>query len=279
VELASAVEPVAIAVSATDVYWTDFNLGVERVPIAGGATSLFYATTEAGAIAVDASHVYFSATYDLWKATFVGGQLLKLASGGSVTLAHGMAVDATNVYWGDSSTGTVQKAALDGGGATVMASGLFFPRAVVVDATKVYWGNGADDGTIQAVPIAGGLPVTLATAQDAPLTIAADATNLYWTDSAPDAAAPAVMTVPKAGGNAKALAAMGLTSPQSVALDSAYVYWSDADTGEVRRLPKGGGAAETVVSGQTGLVDIAVDAAAVYWALVNGNGKIMKLAK
>jgi len=74
-----------------------------------------------------------------------------------------IAVDATHVYWanwgghdanGSYTNGAIMKAPRAGGAATVLVTAQPAPSALRVDATSVYWRNGGDrgDGTIMRVP-------------------------------------------------------------------------------------------------------------------------------
>lgn len=88
------------------------------------------------------------------KAPIDGGAATTLASGLSSWGA--VAVDATNIYWTDDVTlhadntqgpGKVTKLALDGSSAAVTLATQRFPQALAVDGTSVYWGGGVVDST------------------------------------------------------------------------------------------------------------------------------------
>jgi hypothetical protein len=71
-------------------------------------------------------------------------------------------VDATNLYWTCSSSGTVMSAPKDGSGpVTTLASGQASPDGIAVDATQLYWTN-SGDGTVMATPLAASGLTTLA---------------------------------------------------------------------------------------------------------------------
>ena len=58
---------------------------------------------------------------------------------------QGIAIDATHVYWGNAGDGSIMKAPLGGGAATVLAAGQGAPANVAVDGTHVYWTDPKND--------------------------------------------------------------------------------------------------------------------------------------
>ncbi len=66
-------------------------------------------------------------------------------------------MDGDEVFFGDSSTGTIARVPKAGGESTVLASGDPGVASVAVDAWCVYWtntgaGTGAHDGTVMKAP-------------------------------------------------------------------------------------------------------------------------------
>jgi hypothetical protein len=63
---------------------------------------------------------------------------------------HGIAIDATHVYWASSGDGTIHKAPIGGGADTVLVSGQMKPENVVVDSKYVYWTDPKADLVVRA---------------------------------------------------------------------------------------------------------------------------------
>jgi len=59
VVVATAIQPVAVAVNATHVYWTEAYGGVDRAPLSGGSTTYLGGMSGASGIALDAGQVYW----------------------------------------------------------------------------------------------------------------------------------------------------------------------------------------------------------------------------
>jgi hypothetical protein len=100
----------SIAVDATSVYWT-VGSRLMRASLAGVASTLATSTGYPVRIALDADFVYFTDSgYGVRKVPVGGGAVTQIATAGLAP--HGIAVDATHVYWVESNThdGSVNKA-------------------------------------------------------------------------------------------------------------------------------------------------------------------------
>ena len=226
------------------------------------------------AIAVDATNVYWSNT------SASGGAIMKVPlNGGTPTVivpavsgAFGMSVDSASVYFtsGSASAGTISivKAPLSGGAASTLATGQS-AQSLAVDAANVYWAN-AMNGAIMKVPLGGGAPVTLASTQGAAEAISIDGTNAYVTVAgAPNASNGQVVQVPLAGGTLVTLTDVE-DNPEGITVDAWNVSWTDINAGTVKQEPIGGGVIKTVATGQTAPLGIAVSPAnlspnTLYW--------------
>lgn len=231
-----------VAVDPTSAYLisNDSTPGLIEVPLGGGTPQAIASgpslSLPCGQIAVDSTSVYWagsgSGDGEVWEVPLGGGAPVDLASGQS--LPCDVAVDLTNVYWADSTGGTVMEVPLSGGAPVTLASGQSKPAGIAVDSTSVYWWTAY--GTVMKVPVSGGTPVTLATGQTAQGPLAVDSTSVYWTNST-----GTVMKVALNGGAPVTLAS-GQNNPHGIAVDSTSVYWvnfvSGVDNGTVMKVAK-----------------------------------------
>jgi hypothetical protein len=237
ITLASGQFAQAVAVDATNVYFTSslINSALVSVPIGGGTPRTVSPTFGGNYIAVRAGYVY--GTLGLGGGTPTVGKLL--TSGGtpaplglSPAALNGLAVDATNVYWGTASS--VMKAPIAGGGtATPLVSVNGSP--VAVDASNLYYGfhglgGGNTYGPVLQLPLAGGTPTTLATGLHMVDGIAVDAANVYWADNS-----GSVLRVPIGGGAVTTLATKQVLCGD-IAVDATHVYFTTVSA--VLKAPK-----------------------------------------
>lgn len=200
--LASA-QPVSdITVDGSRVYFTtyyglrpagnnDISV-VAAVGLGGGALDVLATRQRVpSSLVVDGSSVYWLTLVDPATATGTTVMRVGLEGGTPVPLAMGsgrspsigasrnktIAVDGTSVYWSEVE-GTIRKAPLGGGAATVLAEAQDIPGAIALDQNYVYWANVT---AIVKAPLAGGTPTQLA--GEGAASIALDATHIYWTNS------------------------------------------------------------------------------------------------
>ena len=134
-----------VTADATSVYWVNRQDGyIKRADHDFGFETPLASGDIPWDIEVDATHIYWTEqgsspnTGKVMKASKVDGSA-------GVTIAstqagpHGIAIDATSVYWANKDDGTIHKAPLAGGADTVIASGQLAPANVAVSATHVYW--------------------------------------------------------------------------------------------------------------------------------------------
>jgi hypothetical protein len=282
--------PTNIAVSAGDVYWSDFAAGtVSRV---GTPTGIASGQAGPGGIALDATHVYWVNSGTSAKG-YTDGAVIRASRNGDSQLPLysnepspiDVAVDANNLYWLDEGTsslnytdGAIMVAPLSGGPRVPLVSGLNNPSRFVVDVANVYWvetATRATDGQIKSMPLAtGSTPVTIATGQAFPYDIAVDGTTIYWTNYN----GGTVMKAPIGGGSAPVTLASSEAQPRNVVVAGGNVYWTAAYAGAVRRVPAAGGTPLTLAAGQNYSLGIGADSTYVYWTAQDhaGSGGILR---
>jgi hypothetical protein len=137
-----------------------------------------------------------------------------------------LVVTADAIYWTSNATGTpqVQRAALDGSGATVLAHGISPFDALIATDSGVCW---AGDLTIKCEH------GTLATVLTAPSAMVADGATLYFATPSSAIGAGGLYAIPLAGGAVQTLAT-GLNNATELAIvqqtDGRNLLWADSST-------------------------------------------------
>ncbi len=191
-----------------------------------------------------------------------------------------LAVDSTNLFWLNGGTGVIQsndlsRMTLDGGAPTALTTlNDSAVGHVATDSVNVYWSTA--NSTILALPVnaaASATPVTAANQSD-PQGLVTDGTRLYWISGGNVESMPllgADLDAGPDGGTVTTLASAGSQATGYLAVDGAYVYWTDqgalgtANEGTVKKVSVTGGNPITIASGLTSPLGIAVDDQLVYW--------------
>jgi hypothetical protein len=187
-----------------------------------------------------------------------------------------IAVNDTNVYWSDTTTGSVfvcPVAACGSSSPAAVMTGLGAGRKnriALADGT-LYAADGAHN-RIAICPIPGGCggnPYTMMQSDPGALWVRVFGTSFYWLDDGNTAQEASIYSCALAGCNPpNAIASQGgyVWGDMGFAVDDAYAYWTDGY--RVVRCPHGGcGTNPTVLqtSGAVTFTGIAVDAHQLYW--------------
>lgn len=201
--------------------------------------------------------------------------------------AFGVAVDDTHVFWSTQGSRRVLRAPKSGGEAELVAestpgSVVFTPTFLAVTATHAVWIN-YESGTLQdgmaliAAPKAGGAAAGFAeNSPDANSGLAADGDRFWFANFGVNAVRSAQL------GQSYANVSEGQSNPAQVAVDDAFVYWTNqsesADNGGVMRAPRdGSAAAEDLAPEIESATGIALDADAVYVTAGSGIHRVPKV--
>jgi hypothetical protein len=242
-----------------------------------------------------------------------------LATGQGAAVA--LAIDGARVYWTDEAGGAVMAAPQGGGMLAVIAAAQTGPHRIVEHAGALFWTNGAlgKRGAWRAAST--GVDKKEITGDPTPYGIAADDTGIFWVLQSNaqatllraklDGSAVSILTTKPAAAEEIALDAdrvyitsptdgvvaavkkngLGMVSlvttgkPLGLAVDDAFVYWTDAAAGTIGRVDKAGVSVETIATAQAHPTRLALDDDSAYWSnlgdpgCVAATGSIAKRAK
>jgi hypothetical protein len=148
-----------------------------------------------------------------------------------------------------------------------LAGGQGQVQFLATDGINLYWTDTAD-GTVLEEPVNGGALTTLASAQSKPTVIAVSSQFVYFGTT------NAIERVSPGGGVTKVAAAQ---NPLGMVTDQSGLYWTNAGSGTVMKLPVCGTAPLTLATGQSNPTGIAVDWNDVYWANDSSSGQVLAL--
>lgn len=87
-----------------------------------------------------------------------------------------------NVYWADTSDGSIHSMPIGGGAPTLLAQGQAKPVRIAMDSSYVYWSNNLGGAIMRTLKAGTGTPEVVAAA-GSPYGIATDATSVYWVNA------------------------------------------------------------------------------------------------
>ena len=149
------IEPYGIALAVADgkVYWTDWEVGIQRANLDGSGVETLVRTARPNGLAVDSTRgKLYWADYGanrIRRANLDGSEVEDLVIT-SLDNPYGIALDVAGgkVYWTDAGTEKIQRADLDGSQVEdLVIAGLQSPRGLALDvaAGKMYWTDRISD--------------------------------------------------------------------------------------------------------------------------------------
>lgn len=245
-------------------------------------------------IAIDSLYVYWTVG-----STSGGVYARSLGGGPNITVLaplsnpNAIAIGNSNLYWANETSGEIDWSSTYNATHNLTTvhpivpgtdAGTNQPTSVAVDALNVYWTDIAAEAVYQA-PRTGGTAVPIAWGQSQPIAIAVDANNVYWVNNGSGGPDGSIVRTPIANpeaglpdGGAWTTLAAAQTSPQNLAVDGTYVYWTSTQTkGTVQAVSKTSSGSDTpivIASGQAAPYGVVVDTNPsvpdyVYWTNSN----------
>jgi hypothetical protein len=220
--------PNSIVVNATHAFWASVNEeAIRRVPIAGGATTTLASSVNgACCLALNSTHLYYLSNLGVNRMPLAGGDPSVFAPADE-GFAVALALTATHVFWRADLPGTgsikakiMKKSLVDGTSPTALIMSTSVGN-LVADSGSVYWTSpGNLGGSVMSVPLTGGTAMVLASDLGQPGSLALDTTHLYWTNGT----GARVMKLPIMGGTPTVLAS-GPKQIGVITVDANSVYW------------------------------------------------------
>jgi hypothetical protein len=179
----------AVATNATQVFWSDENLGISSCALGAtcaSPTSLVPRSSLSAApqvLAADQNYVYWmDANGNVLSAPVGGGAPLLLTAsndaGNDFGYPTAMVAAAGRVYYLDSNTGELMTA-MGGSATSATVYSTNTPAALATDGTTLYW---ATDVMIFKCPLGATCAAPTSIYGTAATALAVDATNIYWID-------------------------------------------------------------------------------------------------
>ncbi|WP_437586965.1 hypothetical protein [Sorangium sp. So ce1000] len=201
-----------------------------------------------------------------------GGCTVLAHAGKFVSINHGIAVDASHVYWGEELSYTaVARVAKAGGGREEIYDSPYIPLSVAVDEKNLYWAENSVTSWVRAMPKSGGALFDLVTLADDfgdIEDVVTDGERVFFTQQV----RPGPLEVRSVGLDARDEVVHGPAGDifsTTLALDSGFVYWHSAesfDKNEILRSPRTGGEPQVIVTVDSGtILGFAISGEFIYY--------------
>jgi hypothetical protein len=201
-------------------------------------------------------------------------QPVQLAS--ALTGPQGIAVSGDNVYVAVTNEDRIVRLSKQGDGGVVTAATLqsgSFPYAIAADDAGIFWTDDVSPGgeiDMCPTPGCGASGATpLFTGADDPQGIVVSGSTVYWVEGV----GGVVRSISRKGndGGAQTLNGDAGGQPVHLVVDSSYVYYTDAKTVAIQRVPIGGGAVKAMVPLSAVAFGIALGTSNLFWT-INSEG-------
>ncbi len=201
--------------------------------------------------------------------------LIAISSG---LTAHSASAETSHIYWTNQTSGTIERADIDGSNRQTWISDRSSPSALVSDGTYLYWTESsgsanpatgiyrallADSSTVTQIVVTDGLSYG----------VAVNATHLYWSESWEPTNGEVVRA--NLDGSGMQVVATGLERPEGLALNDTQLFIAEfrdgTSTGRIIRTDLDGSNPATIVATTelNGVDDVTVDSTHLYYSQSN----------
>lgn len=269
--------PFDLLIAGGQAYWTETSgtahgeTGtLKAVPLVGGTVDILVQGGDAPRwLAVAGSQLYWSEGGPIGQIEgFTRLARILIGSRQPVTVLLGvgggpMAADDSNLYVG--SGFRIYKIPVDGGPPETLVHTDDKIYSLACDGSYVYWLEGPL-AVVRRAPVGGGLIDTLFGSTVSPLSgpagpIRVSGGYVYWMSHF-----SAISRVPAGGGPVQTIVSSDLSFLSDFVTDGASIYFSDQDTGDIKRVPVTGGNSVTLANGRSySSISLALDSNYLYW--------------
>jgi hypothetical protein len=192
-------------------------------------------------------------------------------------------VTATNLYWPNVNTGTIQKSDLNGGNVTTLYAGISGPSGLATDGTYIYWTDGQPTGTTIGRALLDGSTLTpdnsFITGAQIPIGLAVSGGFIYWANYNGNGIGRATLNgAGAATGINQTYINTGGIYTYGLDVNGSTIYWATysgvtSTTVSKADLTVAVPTPTTFNTGATGPVGVTSDSTYLYWSNF-GNGTI-----